>query len=246
VTTCDFCGEPRELELLEWWPDERAFLLNTCCEAYHEAVVDEFNDLDLQGDAEWRRSFSAWFEGQAGAPVRRPYGRDGQVRLDYGLRLGPISLGDAKAFIREHHRHNPPPVSWRWGHGIWNGSDLVGVAMVGRPVARMLDASAIVEVNRLCIDPGLDPELVWNACSMLYGEAAHEAKRRGFAQIITYTLESEAGTALKACGWTAAAKTKGGSWNRPSRARSDVAPTCRKVRWEKTLQKAKRALREAA
>lgn len=120
-----------------------------------------------------------------------------------------------------------------------NGADLVAVAMVGRPVARMIDGAKVVEVTRLCVNPQLDQELAWNACSMLYAEAAREAKRRGFEKIITYTLESESGHALKASGWAIEAKTRGGSWSRPSRARQDVGPTCPKVRWAKVLRAAR-------
>lgn len=70
---------------------------------------------------------------------------------------------------------------------------------------------------------------------MLYAEAAREAKRRGYSRIITYILETEDGTTLKAVGWNKETKTRGGSWNTPSRARVDKAPTCRKWRYSKQL-----------
>lgn len=70
---------------------------------------------------------------------------------------------------------------------------------------------------------------------MLYSAAAKEAKRRGFRKVITYTLEEESGHALRAAGWTAEARTRGGSWNRPGRARKDTAPTTPKIRWSRTL-----------
>jgi hypothetical protein len=115
--------------------------------------------------------------------------------------------------------------------------------MVGRPVARLLDHTRVVEVNRVCIAE-LEPELVWNACSMLYAAAAKEARRRGFETIVTYTLEDERGSALRACGWTAAALTRGGSWNRTSRPREDKAPTGRKVRWELELTTKKKEVQD--
>ena len=107
--------------------------------------------------------------------------------------------------------------------------------MVGRPVARMLDHKSIVEVNRLCIDPSLDKELSAHACSMLYSWSAKQAKKRGFKKIITYILETEKGTALKASGWINDGMTKGGSWNRRSRPRFDSAPTIKKIRYKKSL-----------
>lgn len=225
---CEYCGEPLELDLLDAWLETREFMLATCCEGMHEAAQDALQNGSRDP---WIRDLFAAY----GIDVRQIYADDGQLLIDYGLELGAIELTAAKAFIREHHRHNPPPVSWRWGHAIYNGETLVGVAMVGRPVARMLDANTIVEVNRLCVDPGLAPDLVWNACSMLYSAARKEAKRRGFARIITYTLETEAGVGLKASGWIPAHKTRGGSWNRKGRPRRDRAPTCPKIRWESSL-----------
>jgi hypothetical protein len=226
IEACELCGEELEIDLLEVWREERAFMISTCCEGMHAAVIDE-----LQGGsrAPWIRNLFAGY----GIDVRQVYAEDdGWLRLDFGLELREIDLRTAKDFVARHHRHNRPPCSWRWGHALYNADDLVAVAMVGRPVARMLDARTIVEVTRLCVDPSLARALVWNACSMLYGAARKEARRRGFRTIITYTLEDEAATSVRAAGWTAVAKTRGGSWNRPSRVRTDRAPTCPKIRWE--------------
>jgi len=243
---CTFCGSDDGLDgqmaLREFWPDERAFALDACCEAGYEDNLDSLSDV-IDGAAwmgakehqAYRRSFADWFQAETGT---RPRGlvRDGSfIRLDYGLELRSIDLKTAKAFVREHHRHNKPPCSWRWGHAVYNGKDLVAVAMVGRPVARMLDHTKIVEVNRVCAASDIDG-LAWNACSMLYAAAAREAKKRGFEKIITYTLESEPAITMKATGWELDALTRGGTWNRPSRARTDKAPTCRKVRWARTLR----------
>lgn len=225
IDPCPYCGADPEVDLHEVWIEDRAFMLATCCEGMHEAVVDE-----LQGGsrAPWLRDLFAGY----GIDVRQVYVEDDWLRLDFGLDLRPIDLKTAKAFVAKHHRHNRPPAGWRWGHAVYNGADLVAVAMVGRPVARRIDPATVVEVNRLCVDPSLASALVWNACSMLYGAARKEAKRRGFARIITYTLETEPGTGLKAAGWEFTTLTKGGSWNRPSRQRQDTAPTGRKLRWE--------------
>jgi hypothetical protein len=226
---CPFCGGRAFAEVTEVWEEDRAFDFDSCCEAMREEYLRDLQDLP-------REEWVAWFKRTAGVKLRSVAGDSvGQFTLDYGLELAPVSCADAKAFVREHHRHNPPPVSWRWGHAVKNGRDLVGVAMVGRPVARKLDYTRIVEVNRLCV-PKTDPkELVWNACSMLYGAAAREAKARGFAKIITYTLESEDGTTLRAAGWIPEASVKGRSWDRTKRARTDKAPTVNKVRWAKVL-----------
>lgn len=226
---CPFCGERAFAEVSEVWSEDRAFEFESCCESMREEYLRDLEELP-------RKEWAAWFERTAGVKLRSVApDAVGQYTLDWGLELGVIACADAKAFVLEHHRHNPPPVSWRWGHAVRNGPDLVGIAMVGRPVARKLNAATIVEVNRVCV-PTLDPkELVWNACSMLYGAAAREAKSRGFGKIITYTLASEDGTALKAAGWIPEASVKGRSWNRAKRARKDKAPTVDKVRWAKIV-----------
>lgn len=92
------------------------------------------------------------------------------------------------------------------------------------------------EVNRLCVTASAEhPGLVWNACSMLYGAAAREARRRGFARIITYTLQTEPGDTLKAAGWQTVAPVRGRSWA-GTRDRVDDHDTGDKWRWEVRLQ----------
>jgi len=60
-------------------------------------------------------------------------------------------------------------------------------------------------------------------------------RARGFSRAITYTLKEEAADTLKAAGWHYDGETKGGTWNRPSRARVDKAPTGKKTRWRRDL-----------
>ena len=231
---CPFCGEEAFVDVFELW-DERDFQLETCCEAAHDSWLESiacpvFGEETLEELAE---IVGGWIPDG----LRRIYVDDelARVRIDHGLRVGPISRGEAKDFVREHHRHNPPPAGDRFRFGCWNGPELIAVAIVGRPVARMIDHETTVEVNRLCVNHDLAPALTWKACSLLYGAAAEEAQDRGFSKAITYTLESESGMSLRYARWKPVATTKGGSWDRPSRRRTDKAPTCPKVRWEKTL-----------
>jgi len=235
---CEYCGEPYLVDLLECWPEERAWMFETCCEGAHEDLCwsIEHNEEGV------RESVRALFA-EYGIEIRRPYSSESEmaIRLDFGLRLESITLAEAKAFVATHHRHNRPPVGWRWGHAVYNGDTLVAVAMVGRPVARMIPGATVCEVTRLCVDPTLDRELSEHACSMLYGAAARETKRRGFAKIITYTLETERGTSLKGAGWTAEHRTRAEKWSRKSRPRAEVAPAGRKIRWARTFKPSKEA-----
>jgi hypothetical protein len=163
---CEECGELFEIDLLEVYPEERAFQFSTCCEWSEACALDE-----VRGGS--RSPFIRELFARYGIDVRQVYvDETGWLRLDYGLHLEPVDLKTAKAFVAKHHRHNRPPVGWKWGHAVYNGHELVAVAMVGRPVARMIDHKTTVEVNRVCVDPDLDKALVWNACSMLYARSA--------------------------------------------------------------------------
>lgn len=229
---CPYCEEPEVIDLFEVWqePDGslRDFMLETCCEGTHEAMAEWLHQAP-------RKEVAAWFAAR-GIQVRQVYDEhgSGHMRIDQGLEVRPVTFRQAIAFVAQHHRHNKPPRGWKYGAGAFNGGELVAVVMVGRPVARAFGPD-VLEVNRLCVAQGLDPALTWNACSQLYGWAAREAQKRGARKVITYTLESESGGTLVAAGWTKEARTKGGSWNTPSRPREDQAPTVRKWRWARSL-----------
>jgi hypothetical protein len=143
------------------------------------------------------------------------------------LSARPISYKDACQYIANHHRHHKPPQGWKYGTSAVNGEgEVVGVVMVGRPVSRMMDDGETVEVTRLCTDG------TKNTASFLYGIAKRVARELGYKRIITYTLEEEEGTTLRAAGWQRIRTTAGGSWSRESRPREDKAPLVRKVLWE--------------
>lgn len=146
------------------------------------------------------------------------------------LVLQPISFRNACAFIREHHRHHKPPQGWLFGCAVENGEKVIGVVMVGRPVARMRQDGYTAEVTRLCT-AGTDAERK-NAASMLYAAAWRAARALGYKRLGTYILKSELGTSLKAAGWREIGATGGGSWHRENRPRDDKAPLEQKTLWE--------------
>jgi len=143
------------------------------------------------------------------------------------LRHRRIAFADAAAFVSEHHRHHTAPVGHLFSIAAYRGERLVGVVIVGRPVARRRDDGNTAEVTRLCVLPE-EP----NACSFLYGKAARAALALGFQRIGTYTLKSEPGTSLKAAGWVLIGETPGKSWSVPSRPRDDKHPIEPKLLWE--------------
>jgi hypothetical protein len=142
------------------------------------------------------------------------------------LNLRPVTFAEAKVFIAAHHRHHGVPQGLLWAHGVEDDSgQLVGVATVGRPVARNLDDGYTCEVTRLCTNGYA------NGCSALYSAAKRAADAKGFRRILTYILDTEDGTSLRAAGWQLIGETSGGSWSRPSRGRKDKHPTCKKLKY---------------
>ena len=142
------------------------------------------------------------------------------------LELTPTSLPESKAFVRKHHRHHKPPVGHKFSIAASDGGKVVGVIMVGRPVARRLDNGWTLEVNRCCTDG------TRNACSFLYAAAWRAAKAMGYKRLVTYTLHEEGGASLRAAGWKVLYSTPGRSWSRESRPRVDTHPLGQKLLWE--------------
>lgn len=142
------------------------------------------------------------------------------------LALGPISLREANAFVAEHHRHHKPVRGARFALAAYVEERMVGVVIVGRPVSRCIDRTRYCEVTRLCTDGAR------NSCSFLYGAARRASAALGYERLLTYTLPEEGGASLRGAGFTLVARTRGGSWDTPSRRRGDYAPTTPKDRWE--------------
>ena len=145
------------------------------------------------------------------------------------LQLQPITFAEAKAFVEQWHRHHPPPVSHLFSLAANDGQKVVGVAIVGRPVARRLQDGWTCELTRMATDG------TKNACSFLYGRAWRVARQLGYKRMMTYTLPEEGGGSIRACGWRLLGTTPGKSWSVPSRPRVDRHPLQAKFRWEKTV-----------
>jgi hypothetical protein len=143
-----------------------------------------------------------------------------------GLEIVPIFQDEANAFVKKFHRHHKPVVGSVFQIACAKNGDVVGVAIVGRPVSRKLHNGWTLEVNRLCTNGEK------NACSMLYAAAWRAAKELGYKRLITYILNTEPGTSLKAAGWKLIGEAGGGSWNVKSRPRVDKHPTQKKLLFE--------------
>ena len=161
----------------------------------------------------------------------------------------PIELRDAQAYINKYHRHHQAAHRDKFRIAASDGNEILVVIQVGRPVSRVLDDGRTLEVLRLCTNGDK------NVCSFLYSRASRIAKEMGYSKIITYILETEKGTSLKASGWKLEADGVGGSdWNVPSRPREVEAIqmslfeekpkypiNVKKQRWTKILNQTKEA-----
>ncbi len=160
-------------------------------------------------------------------------------KFDGGVKhlvIVPVNLDEANAFVEKHHRHHKPVPGAKFCLGVAkiirtdaDGESLLqicGVAIVGRPVARMLDDTWTLEVNRTCTDG------TPNANSALYGACRRASFALGYRKLITYTLQEEGGKSLSAAGWKCLGEAGGGSWSRASRPRIDTHPLQGKLRWE--------------
>ncbi|MDR2452362.1 MAG: hypothetical protein LBE85_11485 [Candidatus Accumulibacter sp.] len=121
------------------------------------------------------------------------------------FRLLPVSLRTANAFLQEHPRHHRPVPGAQFALAVGREDDpdgrIVGVAIVGRPVARHLDDGTTLEVTRLCTDGTV------NTCSKLYAAAC------------------------RAAGWRLVGLRGGGNWNHPGRPRRETPEALRGPKW---------------
>jgi len=105
-------------------------------------------------------------------------------------------LWEAAEFVGNFQRHNKPPVGGLFAVGASDGAQLVGVAIVGHPVARLAQDGVTAEVTRCCVRVGA-PKGTGGA---LYAACWRAARALGWRRLITYTLQSESGASLRGAG----------------------------------------------
>jgi len=146
------------------------------------------------------------------------------------LTIVPCTIAEANEFVRRYHRHHQPmKIGYFFAVAVADEvSKIRGIAIIGRPVARVLEDGWTAEVRRVATDG------CQNACSALYASAWRAARALGYKKLITYTLPSEGGASLRGAGWKCIGECGGGTWNRPGcgRPRVDMHPTQVKLRWE--------------
>ena len=141
------------------------------------------------------------------------------------LRVRYIPLHSARQFVADHHRHLPKVQGGIIALGCYDEGRLCGVAILGRPSARLFDDGERMELVR-CATDGTP-----NSGSALYGAARRVCAALGMGQLVTYTLPEESGASLRGAGWREDGKTTGGEWTRRSRPRAAAHDARSKTRW---------------
>jgi hypothetical protein len=152
------------------------------------------------------------------------------------LKIVPLTLRPANDFVEKWHRHSARTNNdgGKFAIGLEVEGELVGVAIVGRPTARLLQVPGAAEVTRLCTSPTAPK----GADSKLYARARRIWQLMGGTTLHTYTLKRESGASMRGAGMKEpAADVQQQQWSRPSRKRAERAiyeeP---KVRWTEQLE----------
>lgn len=151
------------------------------------------------------------------------------------MKIVPLKIKEANDFVEKWHRHSARTNNdgGKFAIGLEHDSHLVGVAIVGRPVARLLQTPGTAEVTRLCTSPDAPK----GSESKLYARVKRIWQLMGGTTIHTYTLKRESGASMRGAGMKEpAAEVAQQQWTRPSRKREErqiyVEP---KVRWTEEL-----------
>ena len=123
-----------------------------------------------------------------------------------------------------------------------NGQALIGFTMLDRQIKFILPLPKREEfrltptgrersANSQCATDGTH-----NACSILYGAAWRAAKAMGYKKVVTYILETESGTSLKASGYKCVGRCGGLRWTGKRKPEVDLYPAQMKLRFERETE----------
>jgi hypothetical protein len=146
------------------------------------------------------------------------------------IRFIPLTLRQANDFVDQYHRHSARTANdgGKFAIGLEHDGELVGVAIVGRPVARLLQNPETAEILRLCVSPAAPK----GACGRLYGRCKRIWQLMGGDRVVTYTLAAEPGDSLRGAGFVIEAEVAARALDTPSRRRpSRAIERADKLRW---------------
>jgi hypothetical protein len=153
------------------------------------------------------------------------------------MRIVPMNLKPANRFVDKHHRHmgSTNNDGGKYAIALEHEGEIVGVAIVGRPNARMLQHGKQefpAELLRLCTSSAAPK----GAESKLYARARRIWQLMGGSHFHTYTLKRESGASLRGAGLKEPLEVHSEQWDCPSRPRKhrEIADEP-KVRWSESL-----------
>jgi hypothetical protein len=138
-------------------------------------------------------------------------GLGGDAAPGHALRVTPITVKRACAWVRRTHRHLDAPVGGLFAAAVSRQDDLACVAIAGRPSARHLADGWTVEITRVASDR------TPHAASKAIAAITRAALALGYRRIVSYTLLGEAGSCFRAAGFRVTALSAGGAWGRAGR-----------------------------
>ena len=140
----------------------------------------------------------------------------------------PIKIADANKFISQYHRHSAPlRLGGEIAIGLYEDNELIGVGILGRPVARHLCDGLTIEIRRTCVKEGFK-----NANSQMYARLRRIAESIGYKKVITYTLQKENQSSLKAIGATIdCPEIEVQSWKKKRGRKHRAIYDEKKIRW---------------
>ena len=122
------------------------------------------------------------------------------------VRTVPVTFAEASEFITDWHRHHRPPAGHKFSIGAADEHNvLIGVAVVGRPVARMLQDGLTLTATTDIRTRGILLEWRPRAAGPRYRQAGEPAVVRGRP---TVKLMSMSGQWLR-CSGAASCRTVG-------------------------------------
>jgi hypothetical protein len=153
------------------------------------------------------------------------------------LRIVPLHLRAANDFVERWHRHSARTArdGGKFAIGLEYRGALVGVAIVGRPTARLLQQNQpyAAELLRLCTAPDCPK----GGASKLYARARRIWQLMGGTHFHTYTLARESGASLRGAGLKEApGLVPAAVWTRPCRPRRSRSLEAEaKLHWSEQL-----------
>ncbi len=146
----------------------------------------------------------------------------------------PLTLRVANDFIEKWHRHSCRTSNdgGKYAIGLEHEGELVGVAIVGRPIARLLAIDGAAELLRLCTSPAAPK----GSGSKLYSRAKRIWQLMGGTKFHTYTLTAEGGATMRGAGVHEGVAAGGKQWSNAKRPRAIKAIYDEpKFRWSEEL-----------